>query len=350
MTAVRRCLTTSVALAVAAGAWLATPVGATPDGAAPLRDLAAARHRRVGTALGADDLQDTPALAVADREYSSVTPENEMKWQVIHPERDRYDFTAADRIVDHARANRMLVRGHTLVWHRQNPAWLENGTFTRDELIAVLRDHIRTVVGHFKGRVKQWDVVNEAFRDDGTGLRDNLWLRGIGPDYIPLAFRFAHEADPHAQLYLNDYLNETISPKSNYFFGYAYIMRAYGMPVDGLGVQMHRFLVIPEAPSEIRANLRRMSDAGFQVWITEMDVAVVLPADEQELVDQATVYGDVVATCLRVRRCRGITTWGFTDRSSWIPGEFPGFGAALPFDEQLEPKPAYHSIAAALRG
>lgn len=342
----RRRLAVALLATVALVATIAPPVGATTP--APLRGLAADRHRRMGTALGADDLRDTAALAVADREYSSVTPENEMKWAIVHPERDRYDFTAADRIVDHARANRMLVRGHTLVWHRQNPTWLENGTFTRDELIGILRDHIHTVVGHFRGRVKQWDVANEAFRDDGTGLRDNLWLRGIGPEYLPLAFRFAHEADPDVRLYLNDYLNETISPKSSYFFGWAYIMRAFGMPIDGLGVQMHRFLLLPESEADVEANLRRFADAGFQVWITEMDVAVLLPADDQELDQQATVYGDVVTACLRIRRCRGITTWGFTDRSSWIPGEFPGFGAGLPFDEQLAPKPAYRAIADAL--
>lgn len=340
---------TALLLATAAlSATIASPTGA--ESTPPLRDLAAAQHRRVGTALGLSDLDDAPALTVADREYSSVTPENEMKWAIVHPERDRYDFAAADRIVDHARANRMLVRGHTLVWHRQNPAWLEHGTFTRDELIGILRDHIHSVVGHFRGRVRQWDVVNEAFRDDGTGLRDNLWLRGIGPDYLPLAFRFAHEADPNARLYLNDYLNETISPKSNYFFGWAYIMRAFGMPIGGLGVQMHRFLALPESATDVEANLRRMADAGFQVWITEMDVAIFLPADAQELADQATVYDDVVGACLRIRRCRGITTWGFTDRSSWVPGEFPGFGAALPFDEALIPKPAYDAIAGALRG
>jgi endo-1,4-beta-xylanase len=203
-------------------------------------------------------------------------------------------------------------------------------------------------VGHFKGRVKQWDVVNEAIRDDGTGLRDNLWLRGIGPEYIPLAFQFAREADPDARLYLNDYLNETITPKSNYFFGYAYIQRAFGMPIGGLGVQMHRFLLLPWTQAEVEANLRRMGDAGFQVWITEMDVAILLPTDEAKLAEQAGVYGDVFRACLAVRRCRGITTWGFTDRSSWIPGEFPGFGDALPFDATLQPKPAYHAIVTAL--
>jgi endo-1,4-beta-xylanase len=340
-----------LAVATIVTAALGMTVGATSGATAgpPLRELAAARHLRVGTALGLDDLADAPALGVADREFSSVTPENEMKWAVIHPEVGRYDFTAADRIVDHARANDMLVRGHTLVWHRQNPAWLENGTFTREQLIAILRDHIHTVVRHFKGRVKQWDVVNEAFRDDGTGLRDNLWLRGIGPDYIPLAFRFAHEADRRAQLYLNDYLNETVNPKSDYFLGYAYIMRAFGMPISGLGVQMHRFLAIPEPAADVEANLRRMADAGFQMWITEMDVAVALPPDAEDLADQATVYADVVSACLHVRRCRGITTWGFTDRSSWIPAEFPGFGAALPFDEALAPKPAYGAFADALR-
>ena len=125
-------------------------------------------------------------------------------------------------------------------------------------------------------------------------------------------------------------------------------MRAFGMPVGGLGVQMHRFLALPESATDVEANLRRMADAGFQIWITEMDVAILLPADADELAAQAAVYRDVVTACLRIRRCRGITTWGFTDRSSWIPGEFPGFGAALPFDEQLAPKPAYRAFADAL--
>ncbi len=313
-----------------------------------LRQLARRQHIRVGTAIGVPQLDTDPEhLTVAAREYSSVTPENAMKWDQIHPERDRYDFAAADRTVAFALANKMMVRGHTLVWHQQNPAWLTDGIFTRDELIQILHDHIATVVGHFRGRVKQWDVVNEVIDGDGR-LRDNLWLRGIGPEYIGMAFEFAHEADPRARLSINDYLSETLTPKSDGVFNTARLLRALGVPVHGIGIQMHRFLVLSEPASEIEANFRRISDAGIDVYITEMDVAILLPADAEELANQAVVYADVVTACLHVRRCRGITTWGFTDRYSWIPSFFPGFGAALPFDESLRPKPAYTAIARAL--
>jgi endo-1,4-beta-xylanase len=314
-----------------------------------LRRLARDRHLAVGTAIGQPELGNDPGyLAVAAREYSSVTPENAMKWGLIHPERDRYDFADADATVAFAEAHHMMVRGHNLLWHNQNPSWLTTGTFTRDELIGILRDHIHTVVGHFRGRVRQWDVANEVVADDGLGLRDNLWLRGIGPDYLTLAFGFAHEADPDAQLYLNDYLTETVNPKSDFELALATLLRALGAPVDGIGIQMHRFLAIPESASDIRANLARISAARFQIWITEMDVAIQMPADANELAAQATVYGDVFRACLSVRRCRGITTWGYTDRYSWIPSFLPGFGAALPFDEALNPKPAYTAIRDAL--
>ena len=163
-----------------------------------------------------------------------------------------------------------------------------------------------------------------------------------------MAFRFAHEADPDARLYLNDYLTETTNPKSNLALALAALLRALGVPIDGIGIQMHRFTILPEPAADIEANLRRISDAGFQVWITEMDVAIALPVDATKFADQAVIYGDVVRACLHTRRCRGITTWGFTDRYSWIPSFLPGFGAALPFDESLQPKPAYHAIVAAL--
>lgn len=327
-------------------------IGTTSFAAQPtptLRRLAQKRHLKVGTAMGTSQFGTDPEyLAAAGREYSSVTPENAMKWDAIHPERDRYNFIGADQIVAFAQINHMMVRGHTLVWHSQNPAWLTNGTFTRDELIQILHDHIATVVGHYRGRVKQWDVVNEVIADDGSALRDNLWLRGIGPDYIAMAFRFAHQADPDARLYLNDYLIETANPKSDLALALAALLRASGVPIDGIGVQMHRFTILPEPAADVEANLGQISDAGFQVWITEMDVAVVMPADAAKLADQAVIYGDVVRACLRTRRCRGITTWGFTDRYSWIPSFLPGFGAALPFDQSLQPKPAYQAIVAAL--
>lgn len=327
---------------------IGTTTGAATS-APTLRRLAQKHHLEVGTAMGTSQFDTDPEyLAAAGRDYSSVTPENAMKWDAIHPERNRYDFTGGDKIVAFAQAHHMMVRGHTLVWHSQNPQWLTNGAFTRDELIQILHDHIATVVGHYRNRVKQWDVVNEVIADDGLGLRDNLWLRGIGPDYIAMAFRFAHEADPGARLYLNDYLTETVNPKSDLALALAALLRALGVPINGIGIQMHRIEIVPESSADIEANLARISAAGFQVWITEMDVAILLPVDVAKLANQAVIYGDVVRACRNTRRCRGITTWGFTDRYSWIPSFLPGFGAALPFDESLQPKLAYHAMVAAL--
>ncbi|TML90546.1 MAG: endo-1,4-beta-xylanase [Actinobacteria bacterium] len=181
---------------------------------APLRRLAARHGLAFGTAVRATALQqDDDFSDVLGHQYNALTPENELKWAVVHPQPDMYDFRAADIIVAFARRHHMVVHGHTLAWYSQNPDWLLRGHFGRERLIAILRDHIATVVGRYRGRVSQWDVVNEAV-DDGGGLRHNVWLDGIGPDYIALAFRFAHEADPSAKLFYNDYLIENPGPKA----------------------------------------------------------------------------------------------------------------------------------------
>ena len=178
-----------------------------------LRDLAP--RPLIGTAVNTDLLgSDATYTRILDREFNSVTPENAMKWESVEAQRGVLDFSAADRLVAHARAHRQIVRGHTLVWHSQLPAWLTSGTFTNDELEAILHKHITDEVSHFRGRIYAWDVVNEAFNEDGT-LRDTIWLRQLGPGYIAKAFRWAHQADPHAKLYYNDYNLESIGPKSD---------------------------------------------------------------------------------------------------------------------------------------
>jgi endo-1,4-beta-xylanase len=160
-----------------------------------LRDLA--ERPLIGTAVNTDLLgSDATYTAILDREFNSVTPENAMKWESVEAQRGVLDFSAADRLVAHARAHHQIVRGHTLVWHSQLPAWLTSGTFTNDELEAILHKHITDEVSHFRGRIYAWDVVNEAFNEDCT-LRDTIWLRQLGPSYIAKAFRWAHQADRH---------------------------------------------------------------------------------------------------------------------------------------------------------
>ncbi|MFI8190728.1 endo-1,4-beta-xylanase [Streptomyces sp. NPDC085946] len=312
----------------------------------PLRDLADARGKVVGTAVTGSKLTGTYG-EVAGREFNSLTPGNAMKWGSVEPVRGRHDWAEADRIVAFAEAHGQQVRGHTLVWHSQNPGWLTDGTWTRDELSAVLNDHIDTEVGRYKGRLAAWDVVNEPFEEDGT-YRRTLWYDTLGPDYIAQALTRARAADPGADLYINDYNVEGVNAKSTALYDLVKSLKERGVPVDGVGLQAH--LIVGQVPSTVRQNIQRFADLGVDVAITELDIRMQLPATEAKLAQQAADYRSVVSACAAVDRCTGVTVWGFTDSDSWIPDTFPGEGAATPYDENYAPKPAYHAIAQALGG
>ena len=273
------------------------------------------------------------------REFNTVTPENVMKWETVEPQQGLTDFSQGDALARFARANHQAVRGHTLVWHSQLPAWLTSGTFTNEQLEAILRRHIFQEAGHFRGRIYAWDVVNEAFNEDGT-LRDTIWLRALGSDYIAKAFIWAHQADPHARLYYNDYNLESIGPKSDAALALVKQLKARHVPIDGVGFQGHLGIQYPY-PDTFGDNLERFAAAGFDVAITEADVRMVLPVTPEKLAAQAMYFGDMLRSCVAVRRCATFTLWGFTDKYSWVPGFFDGEGAATPLDEAFQPKPAY---------
>jgi endo-1,4-beta-xylanase len=310
-----------------------------------LRDLT--ERPLIGTAVNTDLLGSDPTYtAILDREFNSVTPENAMKWESVEAQRGVLDFSAADRLVAHARAHHQIVRGHTLVWHSQLPAWLTSGTFGNDELEAILHKHITDEVSHFRGRIYAWDVVNEAFNEDGT-LRDTIWLRQLGPGYIAKAFRWAHQADPHAKLYYNDYNLESIGPKSDAALTLVQSLRRQGVPIDGVGFQGHLGIQYPY-PDTLGANLKRFAAAGFDVAITEADVRMPLPVTDEKLATQADYFTGMLNSCQAVRRCVSFTVWGFDDKHSWVPTVFAGEGAATPFDENYQPKPAYFALRNAL--
>ncbi|CAL9574187.1 Endo-1,4-beta-xylanase A [Streptomyces sp. enrichment culture] len=341
-------VTSTLALLPLATAGPATAgTGAPQD--RPLRQLAADDRLRVGTAVDTTALaQDAPYRALAGSEFSSVTPENVMKWEVIEPRRGEYDYAAADRLVRFAERHGQKVRGHTLVWHSQLPAWLTSGDFTPDELRAILRRHITDTVRHFKGRIWHWDVVNEAFNDDGT-LRDSIWLRELGPGYIADAFRWAHAADPRAKLFYNDYNIEWAGPKSDAVLDLVRTLRAEGVPVHGVGFQGHLGIQYG-LPDGVADNFRRFDALGVQTAVTEADVRMVVPADEEKLRAQAEGYRLLLDACLRARHCVSFTVWGFTDKYSWVPDTFEGEGAANVLDEEYRPKPAYRALQDRLAG
>jgi endo-1,4-beta-xylanase len=309
---------------------------------------------RIGTAVDMDAFaSDTTYRERIATEFSSVTAENVMKWETLEPEPGVRNYGPADELVDFARQNRQLVRGHVLVWHNQLPGWLTDGVasgeITPAELRGILRTHIIETVRHFRGKVWQWDVANEVIDDDGN-LRDSIWLQNLGPGYIADAFRWANQADRRVRLYLNDYNIEGFSAKSDAYYALVQQLLADRVPIDGLGVQGHLGVQFGfwDANS-VAANLGRFEELGLDTAITEADVRMVMPPDNPKLQGQANGYNTLLQGCLLASRCDSFTVWGYTDKYSWVPGFFEGEGAANLLDEQFSPKPAYQAAIATLR-
>jgi endo-1,4-beta-xylanase len=307
-----------------------------------LRGYAQLRTFDIGTAVSADALRaDAEYRRVLAAEFNSVTPENAMKFGPIHPAAATYSFADADTIVGFAVAQGQKVHGHVLLWHSQQPTWLTAGTPTRASLLAALKSHIETVVGRYAGKIASWDVANEMIADAGGGLRQSFWITTVGPDVIDSAFTWARRADPAAKLYLNDYSVEVVNVKSDALLALANRLKAAGIPIDGVGFQSHFTLPVPTLPA-ITTNINRFVGAGFDVRFTELDIRLADGTDG--IAAQAGGYAAVVEVCRAQPRCTAVTSWGFTDKYSWVPGTFPGFGRALPFDANFVPKLAYTTM------
>ncbi|CAN5145563.1 endo-1,4-beta-xylanase [soil metagenome] len=309
---------------------------ATPLPGTSLREAGKARGIEIGTAVRGDAQKRNRAYRqVIAAQFSTVTPENEMKWYAVEPEQGTYSFDAADAIVEQAREAKQKVRGHTLVWHAQLPDWVKK--LGASELRQATREHIRTVMAKYKSDVGVWDVVNEPISDDG-GLRQSVFMRRLGPGFIADAFRTARTADPDAKLYLNEIGAEGINAKSNRLYEIVRGLKADGVPIDGVGFQTHANL--DGLPGDFVANMQRFKALGLDIAITEADVGLKVPADAAKLQAQAGIYEQIVRSCVAVD-CRSLTFWGFTDGRSWISETQAGMGAATMLDEKLEPKPAF---------
>ena len=316
----------------------------------------------MGTAVRPAQLSEAAYASTLAREFNMVEPEDALKWETVHPEREFFDFSQGDQIVDFAIRHDMKVRGHTLVWHRQNPKWLTDGKYSSEELAEILEEHIKTVVAHYRGKIFAWDVVNEAFDEVHPGaLRSAIWRDqpGIGRmaarhvsdrpySYIEQCFRWAHEADPQALLFYNEAEAEAEGPKSDAIYAMVRDFRQRGVPIDGVGFQMHISNLHPDVAS-ISSNIARFTALGVQVHITELDVALPIDAAGNARVEdlqlQADIYRRIAQACLSHPGCTAIQTWGFTDKYSWIGSHSKHTqGAALLFDQNYRPKPAYDSL------
>ncbi|WP_410657510.1 endo-1,4-beta-xylanase [Amycolatopsis sp. lyj-112] len=311
----------------------------TPASAAvPLKNIT---HRYVGSAVAANHLaNEADYRSVLTREFDNVTPENEMKWGVVEATRSHYDWSGADAIVDYARRTGKSVRGHTLVWHSQLPGWVND--LEAGELRSAVKQHIATEMGRYKGKIRAWDVVNEMFNDDGT-RRSSVFQQKLGDRYVADAFRWARAADPSAKLYINDYNTEGLNAKSDALYDLVRKLKKQGVPIDGVGFQAH-LATQYGFPAGYQANLARFAALGVDVAITEADVRILMPADAAKLAVQANYFKQLWDGCHAVARCVEFTTWGFTDRHSWVPDTFPSEGAACLFDTNLRAKPAYTRI------
>ncbi|TFK51014.1 endo-1,4-beta-xylanase [Heliocybe sulcata] len=312
---------------------------------------AAAAPRYFGAALGVPHLMNfthDPLFDVdAVLQFSGATPENEMKWMNIEPERNMFNFTGGDIVAAFANANDYTLRGHNLVWYSQLAPWVE--TLTGEDLWNATVNHITTVMTHYKEDfvLYCWDVVNEAFNDDGT-YRENVWYTQLGPDYIPNAYTVARSVNSGSKLYINDYNTEGINNKSDALLTVVQSMKAQNL-VDGVGFQCH--FIVGELPPDLEQNFARFVAAGVEIAITELDIRMNLPPSEADIIQQAKDYTTVVNACLaQGEACVGITTWGITDLYSWVPSTFSGTGYALLFDDNYVPKPAYNSTIYALQG
>lgn len=330
----------------------------------------------IGTALNEDQIyeRDTRAVKILKHHFNSITAENVMKWEPIHPKPDEYHFEPADRFVALGEENHMFIVGHTLVWHSQTPLWVfqddAGNPVDRETLLRRMREHIFTVVGRYKGRVHGWDVVNEAIDDNGQ-MRKSQWLKIIGEDYIEKAFEYAHEADPDAELYYNDY--SLYHPeKREGVIRLVKRLQSKGLRIDGIGEQGHWGMDYPEKIEDLEQSILAFSELGVKVMITELDVSVLPFPDEKKGADVglrfefkkemnpypnglpksmqkklAERYAEFFKLFLKHKdKISRVTIWGIQDGQSWL-NYWPIFGRTnypLLFDRNYRPKPAFDAV------
>jgi len=296
-----------------------------------------------GSATDNPELTNTDYVDIlTGGEFGQTTPTNAMKWGPTESAQGVFNYTLGDQIVELARKSRMIVRGHNLVWDSQLPAFI-TASLDKEQLIDAMLQHIQSEVDHFRGQVRSWDVVNEAFNDSG-GLREFVIPEVVGADYLSIAFRAAHRHDPEAVLYINDYNLEFEGAKFDTAVQTVTQLVKEGVPIHGVGFEGH--MIVGETPdaAQVAAHMENFTRLGLEVAITELDVRMVLPETPALLEQQKSDYQNMVAGCMMVERCVGITLWDYTDLFSWVPGAFAGQGGACPWDSDLERKPAYDGI------
>lgn len=307
----------------------------------------------IGTAVSPIEIESNEEYAnIVKTQFNGITPENAFKMDALQVIEGVFSFSEADSIVAFADRHRMRLHGHALVWHNQLPAWINNYSGSKSDWILILEKHVKTVVGHFGNTVTSWDVVNEAFEDDGS-LRKNIWFENIGEDYIELAFKFANEVNKDALLFYNDYNIAQKTKKCEAIVEYLRVLRSKGIRIDGIGMQMHIHLSYP-SNAKIGSAFNAISEADFLVHISEIDISLNTSGEmrltENKLQKQGEKMFDVVSAYRNIPKEYqfGITVWGVSDADSWITTYFDRIDYPLLFNEQYEAKPMYCGFKEAL--
>jgi endo-1,4-beta-xylanase len=316
----------------------------TAPKSASVRELADAAGVILGTAMSAELLDDPQHTDTLIETFTSITPENDLKWEFIHPEPDAWNFGPVDRLVDFAEEHDLAVKGHALLWHQTavhaTPDWVL-AIDDPDELRTAMREHITTVMERYDGRIDRWDVVNEPLQTVGAEVEDTHFRKVLGDGYLAEALGMARQADVDAELCINETTAELIPAKADALVRLAEGLVADGAPLDCVGIQAHLFGGTVEE-GVIAGLVERLAALDVDVAITELDVPV-LPDAPDPLEVQADTYRTAFAECFAAG-CREITLWGFTDRHTWIDGYLGPGRAPLPFDEDYRPKPALEAI------
>ena len=321
----------------------------------PRPDLKSLAPFPVGAAISTYHLKHNSAYRrLLVEQFNSVTAENAMKFEQLHPSQHQFRWAAADELVRFARTNGMRVHGHTLIWSAKNPKWVNNFQGDRAAWKALLKDHIQTIVKHFKADVHSWDVVNEAFTEAGT-LKKSIWLEKLGPEYLELAFIYAHEADPESLLFYNDYGHEYGGKKLNAILNMVKDFRRKNIPIHGLGLQTHIVARIPE--KNIRYGITAASKSGLLIHISELEVSVKYNKPKAFLLDdqlaqvQAQKYKAVFEAYAAIPKAQqfGITTWNLGDRDAFRNSVSKNRDHPMLFDYEYQPKPAFKAIVELLK-
>jgi endo-1,4-beta-xylanase len=314
----------------------------------------AAGKKYFGTATDNPELKDSAYTKILNSsEFGQITPGNALKWSSIEGQRGALAYSQGDTVLAFATANKQLFRGHNLIWGKnQLPNWVKSPSqpWTKASLTSVIQTHINEEVTHYKGKAYAWDVVNEPFNDDGT-WNQNVFYNTLGQDYVAIALKAAHAADPATKLYINDYNIDSVSgTKSLAMQKLVKSLKAQGVPIHGVGMESHYILGQTPSKQNLVENYNAYTALDIDIAITELDIRMTMPSTDSNLQKQATEYEAVVGACVAVKRCVGITVWDFTDKYSWVPSTFQGQGAACLYDSNLKKKPAYNGIVRGLGG